>query len=205
MGHFTDLLFEGLVEGDTINREYSTHDTIDWGRLDLEVRKKFGSLEPGDGASYITPDGTFINEFGLVHADLSRWAAQRGLIQVPEELLDDANWEEYLDFLHTLANDSQEGFVFVGEPLYYMRCNNNKYQSYVILPDVLNRAQIYSLELWFEHLYNLPNSIRPAYIELCSYDGHRSTEYDLEDYTPEELIKRVKRYYSSGKLYEDLI
>ena len=196
--HFTDALFEDLAE-----TNYSTHKTIDWATLDREVKLKFGNNLPADGPTYIASDGTFINDFGDVHADLCYWAAKQNLIQVPENLLTaDADWEDFLTFIHSLASNPKEGYVFVGEPLNYIRCNNNLYQSYVILPTKISRAQLYSLEEWFEHLYAMPKTSRPDGIELCAYNEKQQKYYELDNYDPKALIKKVQRFYASGKFYE---
>ena len=197
--HFTDALLDDLV----INDSYSTWENIDWARLDAAVTKQFGSLEPGDGPTYISSNGTFINNFGDVHADLCYWAAKQGILKIPEALLaDNADWDDFLDFIHTLASNPKEGYVFVGEPLNYLRCNNDKYQSYVILPSKVNKNQLYSLEAWLEHLYEIPKSTRPSCIEFSAYNNEQNNTYDLDDYDSEALIKIAKRFYSSGKFYE---
>ena len=197
--HFTDALIEDLAT----DSSYSTWENIDWVKLDTAVINQFGSSVPGDGPTYISSNGTFINNFGNVHADLCYWAAKERILKVPEELLaDDADWDDFLDFIHTLASNPREGYVFVGEPLNYLRCNNDRYQSYVILPAKINRNQLYSLSDWLNHLYEMPKGIRPSYIEFSTYNEEKNNSYNLDAYTTEELLKIVKRFYSSGIFYE---
>jgi hypothetical protein len=41
-------------------------------------------------------------------------------------------------------------------------------------------------------------------VELYIVDMESSTTYSFDEYFPEDIIKKIKRYYSSGVLYENV-
>lgn len=81
---------------------------------------------------------------------------------------------------------------------------NNAYAkdtAYIELPkDKMTNAQYYALEDWLNFIPATKLDIyTSAYI---SGNKVNYKSYDLNEYFPEDIIKLIKRYYSSGTLYE---
>lgn len=145
-------------------------------KIDRFIQNSFGQETPGNGCIFIAPNGKFINIYPKLvdHEDLAEWLNENGYDSVPVE----AEW-----FVDTLG---------------YTRCRNSRSQCYIELPIVaITRHQLYSLEEW------LVNKVVTNQIEIEAPNGQWH-KYDLKEYFPEDIIKVIKRFYSSGTLYEDL-
>lgn len=70
---------------------------------------------------------------------------------------------------------------------------------YCVLPDKMTSSQFRSLEKWIEWGYD--NHKGGDEVLICFDDTTRA--YDFKDNFPEDIIKKIKRYYSSGRLYEN--
>ena len=66
--------------------------------------------------------------------------------------------------------------------------------AYIHLPGSLTTEQYDSLLRWLDNL---------EIDDKVDIDGQ--VRYSLSDYTPDEIIKKIKRYYASGHLYENKI
>jgi hypothetical protein len=71
---------------------------------------------------------------------------------------------------------------------------------YCVLPDKMTSSQFRSLEKWIEWGYD--NHKGDDEVLICFDDTNRV--YDFKDNFPEDIIKKIKRYYSSGRLYESV-
>ena len=69
--------------------------------------------------------------------------------------------------------------------------------AYIELPHSLNYKQYDSLMRWLENLESDSN------VEVNTTTGEFKL-YSLLKYTSDDIIKRIKRYYTSGNLYEHL-
>lgn len=140
------------------------------------ILKRWGKNYPGDGCIFITPEGSFINLFPalLDHEDLCAWVEKNGFSEIP----DDASW-------------------FVKE-LSYVKCRNSRTLCYAEIPSEITRKQLNALETWLEEKVHADNV---EHIDIGTLKNECKT-YDLNIYFPEDIIKRVKRFYSSGRLYE---
>lgn len=138
---------------------------------------EFGASYPGEGCICIAPDGTFINVYPKLadHEDLCTWLIEQGFDGVVSE----AEW--------------------LVDTLDYVRCRNNPASlCYIELPlKTITRSQLYSLEEWLE------DKVSHDHISIELPDGIWK-RFSLEEYFPEDIIKKIKRYYASGKLYEKL-
>ena len=147
---------------------------LDIKQIDKYILDSWGSDRPGEGCIFIHPNGKFINIYPKLddHEDLCYWLEEQGFDETPG----DAEW-----FVDTFN---------------YVRCRNSRLLCFVELPITnITRDQLYSLQEWFEEKVNTD------YIDIELPDGTWNN-YDLDEYFPEDLIKIIKRYYASGKLYE---
>ena len=107
--------------------------------------------------------------------------------------------------------DSQRHDKFIGDfekifkvypnQLNWIWLNDGTYEKdcvYISLPKELpNSSQFNSLYDWLDELHS-------DTVEIMSRDISGPTKiYDLTIYQPGDIIKKIKRYYSSGKLYEN--
>ena len=109
------------------------------------------------------------------HADLADWLINNGFDS--SQITSEAAW-------------------FVDE-FDYVRCSSRPHLCYIELPAKITKNQLYSIEEWLEQ--KLANCQK---IAIEAPNGIWST-YELNEYFPEDLFKIIKRYYSSGKLYEN--
>jgi hypothetical protein len=117
---------------------------------------------------------------------------------------------EDINELDDFEDDSICGYdfeiFFTKSDINYIRCNDGAFDSdccYINLPE--NRptnAQFRSLEQWLnERVFTDPDIKQ---IELDSQFTGVLKWYQLIDYTANDLIKLIKRYYLSGRLYEKI-
>jgi hypothetical protein len=64
------------------------------------------------------------------------------------------------------------------------------------LPAKITASQLDALQVWLE------TKVSDNTLDVGTADGQYKS-YNLQDTLPEDIIKRIKRYYSSGKLYEN--
>ena len=137
-----------------VNEEISTKENIDYTGMDVAIKAAFGTAAPGDGASYITADGTFISNFGEEHHFLQKWVIYKGFIALPAEVANDEKSLAYDTFFQKISGNV-EGYLFINEPLNYIKCNNLAGHCYAILPVRRpSTKQLNSLELWLDKLIN---------------------------------------------------
>lgn len=190
-----------------LNEEVSTRESINFIQIDTAIKKAFGEDKPGEGATYIAADGTFINNFGEVHYDLIDWVVDEGFIQLPDYLTGDADydWEDRNDFICGLTSIPSENQFFVDKPLSYIRCNNDSGQCYLTLPEGLpTNAQLRSLEQWLEDLLYTEKRHKAKEIEFYRLGAGERKYYNLAEYSAKDLIQRIRRCYASGRFYEKL-
>lgn len=79
--------------------------------------------------------------------------------------------------------------------------NRSNPWAYMELPAKnLTSSQYYALEDWIEFLGT--NTYLDIYTSQFGSEGGEFKAYNLKNYLPEDIIKLIKRYYSSGILYE---
>ena len=137
-------------------------------------------------AGYILPNGTIIACFSEDENEF--------------ELSNHANIEDYLNSIG--LSDKHGGFTD-GSPtmrkLGAIRINNEEQENnYIELPEIRpTTAALDSLEHWLDR-----NSKQYSYIIVTGPDFKDEAKYNYDDYFSEDIIKRIKRFYSSGRLYE---
>lgn len=139
------------------------------------IMSEFASPDPGPGCIFIAPDGNFIKIYPKLddHEDLAYWLEEIGFDE--DTVVEDAEW-------------------FVDE-FNYVRCRDSQWIPLIQCPEKITSNQLISLEEWLENHVD-------AGVELEVTCGDQIKRYNTDDYFPEDIIKNIKRYYSSGKLYD---
>ena len=79
--------------------------------------------------------------------------------------------------------------------------NDLEDNNYIELPESnLTLAQYDSLEGWLDK-----NSRKRDTVVVSDLGFNNYVEYNYSDYLPEDIIKKIKRYYSSSHLYESTV
>ena len=144
--------------------------------------EEFGSNNPSVGCSYIVPDGTFVNIYPKldIHEDLCD--------QVENELGIELEYKDEEYFIREFG---------------WVRLRSDPNMMIVELPsNNPTNSQWYSLEDWLyfcEQRYG-----RPVKLDISILDDARNVNVQyqfMQEYFTEDILKLMKRYYSSGKLY----
>ena len=140
---------------------------------------------PPTGATFLMPNGLFV-DLGASHMTVHQ------------------------EFDEQVYNDLVEGGDYLGEYGYtdlflprlgFIRCNDGTTMGSLLihLPSQKpTRQQYVALEEWLEATLSMEMH---NYIIIATDSGTK--RYDLGDYMVEELMALIKRYYSSGRLYEE--
>jgi hypothetical protein len=134
----------------------------------------WGSSTPGNGCIFITPEGTYLNLFPKIFSH--------------DKLCDWVDREGY--------GPTTKQASWFSDNLGYVRCRNNHNLCLIDLPATCTAAQLEAIQKWIE------TKVADIKLDVGTTDGQYKT-YDLQELLPEDIIKRIKRYYSSGKLYEN--
>ena len=168
---------------------------LDLVSIDSAIQAHFGSDVPGEQCIYIAATGNFINLYPQLseHEELATWLVEQSLVKLP----DGKTASSYLD---ELAKDYTENFF--ADFLNYIQCRNHENLCYVILPEKRPTFDQYEkLEQWFNERVFTNKKCRQ--IEIICIDRD-SKNYRTDMHSAEDLIKRIKRCYASGRLYEKL-
>jgi hypothetical protein len=136
--------------------------------------KRWGKDYPGEGCIFITPEGIYLNLYPL--------------LMNHDRLCD---WVDQNGYGPTTGKASW--FI---NTLNYIRCRNTASICYIDLHTEVKPAQIRALQTWLE------TKVKAASLDIGTPTNEYKS-YNLQEYFPEDIIKIIKRYYSSGKLYED--
>lgn len=163
---------------------------------------------------FILPDGRFIsvkqvykdnehssNEY-LIHRLLAEEIAYKLLdilAQEQEQLRDEIQLGKH----YYVSDYADTIFEYLTNDLGWARINcGNQFtngQFYCVLGNKFYPSQMLSLFDWLDWGYKNGRDD----ILVYSADGNIRRYYYFSDYTPDEIIKKIKRFYSSGILYED--
>lgn len=158
----------------------------------IDVIKKHFIVDdyPVSGPSFLLPDGSFIDLISSFNSSTSF-----------EDFPAHAEVEDFLQFsgLSNISGDATDGSPSI-QNLGAVRLNDLEDNNYIELPEnKLTSVQYDSLENWL----NKNSRIRRAVV-VSDLGFNNYVEYNYSDYLPEDIIKRIKRYYSSGHLYESI-
>lgn len=143
-------------------------------KIDRVIQVNLSGSKPANGGIFITRQGKFIN---ISNKFYNHSDLCDWLIDRGYQLSDDPSW--------------------MVRNLSYIRCRNDMQLCYVQLPQEITRSQLYALQEW------LVDKAHASFISVATSDGQQK-KYRKADYQPEEIIKLISRYYSSGTLYEKL-
>lgn len=130
--------------------------------------------KPYNGPTYILPSGYFLDLSKYKHhSDVEKWLIETDLSSY--------------EYVRTGGSPTLTDLNCV-------RCNTEKY--YIALPDKVTREQLSTLLVWLDYL-----SRTTACVEVITQDN-QSVLYDIKMEPTDSVIDRIRRYYSSGRLYE---
>ena len=143
-----------------------------------KVEEEFGTVdEPFKGITFIMPDGKFLDlRNSYHHSDVEKFLIDNNL--------SDKQFSQ---------NTGSETLTSLGA----IRCDTTKY--YMQLSDDVQPTgmQYQSILRWLDFCSRYLKSI-----EVYNQDGSESTLYNFTESIPDDILNRIRRYYSSGKLYE---
>ena len=148
------------------------------------------------GPTYITPDGSFL-DIGLLAEDMGDDFPEdfpcHGAIQdimMVDGMADKPG--QYDDGSPTLRDNG------------YIRLNNVEEENNFIelSPKRPTAKQYIALESWLD---NNCNNTRYMKVAICTPKFGDCHEYSYRDYITDDIIKRIKRYYTTGNLIEKII
>ena len=146
-----------------------------------KVSEHFGTLDTvPDWKTFILPNGNFLDMHNVAsHAFIEQWLINNGLSEEKFAPLSDGS--------PTLSR------------LGCFRCNPKGH--YCILPDVEfpTDESLNSLLLWLDK-----QSSETDRVFIIDTNG-KTVTYNFNDYSTDDIIGRIERYYSSGVLYEKQI
>lgn len=141
----------------------------------------FGVVDlPYHGPTFILPSGYFLDlRNANHHSDVEKYLIDNGL-------------------------SNHEYIVTGGSPtmmdLGCIRCDYEKYYIEVSDTPQPKRAQYDSLLIWLDML-----SASTSMVQVMCRNGKISKTYKFDEYSSDEIVEKVKRYYSFGRLDEGLL
>jgi hypothetical protein len=160
-------------------------------QVDAYLQQHFGADTPPQKSIYIAPNGKFIDA-GDDHASLVYTLEDEKFLEKAK------NYEDLVDEDDYVFVDGEVLAVLLG----YVRCNNVLGElgcTYISLPDdkTITNAQARSIAKWLDECVYSNNVTS---IDIGS--NYATHTYWLADYTSDEIVQRIKRYYSSGRFYD---
>lgn len=132
------------------------------------------------GGYYILPSGEFLQAQN--HLDIDKWLMRQGYIK--KQSTDFADGSQYMEVKLNCVR---------------VRCRGGKddwIEPYIVLPkNRLTISQKYSLLAWLDFIMS-----RKEKVLIHTEVNNEFIVYDLNDYTSDEIINRIDRYYTTGKL-----
>lgn len=141
---------------------------------------------PPYGPSYILPDGKFVDIYGTT--------------------INDKRLDTHYD-VETVLNDSGlSSGEFDSLSLNYtiqecgaIRCNTRTHEHYILLNE--ERPTINQFDSILKLLILMSDDLGYPSVQIIA-DKDTYKIYNFTDYAPEDIVGKIKRYYSSGNLYE---
>lgn len=165
----------GILLNEDLFTEESSEEPVDILNL---VCEEFGTVDkPYFGPTFIMPNGLMLDLSyqGAKHSDVEKFLIEKGLSQ------------------NNYSTGAGSKTLF---DLGCIRCDMLKY--YMGLPDAqLTGEQYNTLLYWLDEFFRTTSRI-----EVITPDNQNVT-YSKKDYISDDVVKRIKRYYSTGKLVEE--
>lgn len=132
------------------------------------------------GGYYILPSGEFLQAQN--HLDIDKWLMRQGYIK--KQSTDFADGSQYMEVKLNCVR---------------VRCRGGKddwIEPYIVLPkNRLTISQKYSLLAWLDFVMSIKEKVL-----IHTEVNNEFVAYDLNDYTSDEIINIIDRYYTTGKL-----
>ena len=160
---------------------------VDKDKIINTVESRYSTSDwPFDGPTFLLPDGKFLDLVGTFGEDSF------------EDFPCHAEVEAYLDSLGLSTSYVEASGCPTLQSLGAIRLNNLDDNNFIELSSRKpTEAQYEGLERWLDENSQDHNSV---YVAVSGFD--RYVTYNYSDYIVDDIIKRIKRYYSSGQLYE---
>lgn len=163
------------------------------------VKSKWGDYlysVPVHGPSYITPDGEFIN-IAEIFDDMGE--------EFPEDFPCHGALQSIMvkDGVAEVSGRFDDGSPALRDAG-YIRVNDIEEENNFIelSPKRPTTKQYIALESWLDNNYN---NTRYRKVAICTPKFGDCHEYSYRDYITDDIIKRIKRYYTTGNLIEKII
>lgn len=160
--------------------------------LELLSKGKVDWTERG----FILPNGDLVDNGYFGEDGMPHWKVDERIIN---KIAFD-NHLEYDDIVDAFDVNAKRGDL-LADRIGCIRVNGYN-ENYIALPE--NRPtneQLYTLEEWIDHFFSDVYSA----ISVSTFNGRQQQQYNDDECTGRDVVNRIKRYYSSGTLYEALV
>lgn len=160
-----------------------------------------------DGPMFILPNGNLLNpnnyemQVGLPKDEMTHGAF---LLYVVDSIMRVLNFDT-----HYSSAISDYILEEVTQRLGWIRVNSGsnsvEERCYIVIPSQSGKrptsAQYDTLLEWFEYIQH---SVGQDFVRVMIGDSNKTQQYNLQETFSEDVISNIKRYYSSGNLYENM-
>ena len=148
---------------------------------------------PNIGPSFILPSGEFLN---ISMSDIEKYWNGNPVSYPFHGVVDD-----YLAFNKKVIDYADDGYRFC-ELTNSIKVNSGSNDTiYIALNSVTPTSEQYkSILEWLDFIYNIKDYV--DVYESAAMSDKNYVRYYFNEYIPDDILKRIKRYYSSGRLYE---
>ena len=190
---FSETIDDGIVFKATVpqfqspDRATLEKDALEW----LEEKgKTTGFVERG----FILPNGEIVSNKAILGINKNRPHQDVDETLVSYLALKYKTTPRYVEDLFGL-----NGYVLVCDRIGCIRINGYN-EDYISLPYKMpTNAQFYALSDWIDDFFEEKVT---GSLEVTTFDGEQQVTYYTPKYDGEEICKKIKRYYSTGTLYE---
>lgn len=161
--------------------------------LDFLEKGKVNKTDRG----FILPNGDLVDNGYFGENGMPHWKVDTKLVN--RLTLDNhLDWDDINDAFKVNVD---RGILFA-DRIGCIRVNGYN-EDYIALPESRPTSeQFYALEEWIDNFFS--DTINGS-IKVTTFDGKQQQTYDEETHTGRDVVNRIKRYYSSGTLYEALV
>lgn len=162
----------------------------------LELLEKGKLIGDKTSRGFILPNGDLIDNGYFGENGMPHWKVDERVIN---KIAFDNHWY-YDDIIDAFDVSAIRGDL-LADRIGCIRVNGYN-ENYIALPE--NRptnAQLYTLEEWIDWFF----SEIACSIIVSTSNGRQQKSYSCDEYTGSDVINRIKRFYSSGTLYEALV
>ena len=164
---------------------------------------------------FILPDGRFVSvkqvvdAYGITNIDIIHNTLVEILVSklLSELVKQDNSLSEHIRIWGSTYEEdfSQDMLEYLSDKLGWVRINCGtgfiEHRFYCVLGNRAYPSQMDSLLTWLNWGYE---NDKVAVLIFGDDESTASNTYSFKYYTPDEIIKKIKRFYSSGILYEDI-